>query len=64
MTKQKQMKLVNTIVTKSIKELKGRSGFGHLFGVIGKELNAEIVAELTTMVWDELKKAGVFEDGK
>lgn len=60
MSKKMQMKLVNGIVKKIHDDLNGRSGIDISSGALGKDIASEIVAEHTIIVWDALKKAGVF----
>jgi len=54
MTKRKQMKLVNTIAEKIHREIYNE--------IITKEQASELIAEFTIIIYDELKKAGVFDE--
>lgn len=59
MTKRRQMNLVNRIAKKVIAALDERKGFD--FRALDEDIQAEIVGDLTIIVYDELKKAGAFE---
>lgn len=60
MTKRKQMKIVNRLVNLVLDNLSGRKGFD--FRSLPKSLRAEIVADLTMIVWDELYALDVFSE--
>jgi len=60
MTKRKQMKLVNTTAIKVLQEVYNRIGFS--LEDLQANVRDEIMADVTIVLYDELKKAGVFDE--
>jgi len=60
MTKRKQMKLVNTTAIKVLQEVYNRIGFS--LEDLQANVKDEVMADVTIVLYDELKKAGVFDE--
>jgi hypothetical protein len=60
MTKQKQMKLVNNMAEKLIKQVRSNLGIVAL----DKREKRDLMADFTLTIYDDLKTAGVFDEQK